>query len=125
VVVDAIDTLVVGNTNEITLFKTNPADPYENRVSSSYAEFKVSFVVLMPPATAVKFVVAALLMPTEPKTSQSPAVKEMLVIVFPVNAVAAVVSDTADPTATDDETTSPTLPALALLFVVVPTIPAV
>ena len=79
----------------------------------------------MPPALAVKLVVAAILMPTEPKIFQSPAVKEMLVIVFPVNAPVALLSETAEPTATDEDTTSPTLPALALLFVVVPTIPAV
>ena len=36
-----------------------------------------------------------------------------------------VVSDTADPDATVDETYSPTLPALALLLVVVPTMPFV
>jgi len=125
VVVDAIDTLVVGIANENTLFGTNPAAPYAKRMVSSYKLFKVSFVVLMPPALEVKFVVDVLLIPTIPKTSQSPAVREILVIVLPETAVVAVVRDTAEPTATDEDITSPTLPALTLLFVVVPTIPAV
>ena len=120
-VVEAIDTLVVGNVNEITLAGTNPATPYVNRVSSSYAEFKVSATVFMPPALAVKLVVGAMLRPTEPKTSQSPAVREMLVIVFPDTADTAVVRDTALPTGTEEVMTSPTYPAVAESFVVVPT----
>ena len=121
-VVDAIDTLVVGNVNEITLAGTNPAAPYENRVSSSYSEFKVSVTVFIPPAMAVKFVVAAILMPTDPNTSQSPAVREILVIVFPDVALTAFVSDTALPTAIEEVNTSPTYPAAAESLVVVPTI---
>lgn len=58
---------------------------------------------------------------TCPHTSQSPAVKLMLVTL----AAAPLVREMADPLATDDVTNSPTLPAFALLFVVVPTIPAV
>lgn len=63
-------------------------------------------------------VVALPLKMIAPKTSQSPAVRLMLVQFAGV----AVVSATAVPVAV---TYSPTLPAFALLFVVVPTIPAV
>jgi hypothetical protein len=78
-------------------------------------------VVLMPPCSLLTTVEAPVTTPTFPQTSQSPAVSEILVTLAPTP----VVSATADPVATLLETNSPTLPALALLFVVVPTMPAV
>jgi len=88
---------------------------------SSYNDGKVLLVVFIPPRSNVVFVVPPPLKPSVPKTSQSPAVSEMLVIVLG----ALLTKETAAPMATDDVITSPTLPAFAALFVVVPTIPAV
>ena len=58
---------------------------------------------------------------TAPLTSQSPAVKDIEVTL----ALVTVVKAMAEPEATVLEIVSPTLPALALLLVVVPTIPEV
>lgn len=66
-------------------------------------------------------VVPGLLVPILPHTSQSPAVRLIDVTL----AATLVVSATGEPSGTVAEMNSPTLPALALLFVVVPTIPAV
>src|SRR4051812_27682236 len=72
----------------------------------------------MPPDVPVTVAVVAA-NETLPETSQSPAVKLMLVILVPV----AVVKLTALPEATNDETYAPMLPAAASSFVVVPMIP--
>nr|WKF58849.1 hypothetical protein HUO10_003350 [Paraburkholderia busanensis] len=75
-------------------------------------------MVLIPAAIAVVTVEPAGVEITDPQTSQSPAVSEIEAMFVDV----AVVKETADP---DAVTYSPTLPAFALLFVVVPTTPAV
>jgi hypothetical protein len=66
-------------------------------------------------------VVPAGLVATVPHTSQSPAVKEIDVTFAGVPEV----NETAEPTRIVEEIYSPILPAFALLFVVVPTIPEV
>jgi hypothetical protein len=71
---------------------------------------KDATVVLLPPR---KF--------ASSHTSQSPAVRDIDVILAGVT----VVRETADPEAIVELTYSPTLPAVALLFVTVPTIPFV
>lgn len=81
----------------------------------------VAEVVLMPPCIRVTTVEPAGLAATVPHTSQSPAVNEIDVTLAGVPDVRA----TAEPAATDELTNSPTLPAFALLFVVVPTMPFV
>jgi len=81
------------------------------------AAAEVAVVVLMLESKLV----VTLLVPENvmlPHTSQSPAVKLMLVILAAVEFV----SETPD--GTEDVMYSPTLPACALLFVVVPTMPA-
>lgn len=66
-------------------------------------------------------VVPAGIYPTRPLTSQSPAVKEIDVIFVPVP----LVSETGAPEPTVEAIYSPTLPAPAESFVVVPTMPPV
>lgn len=75
-------------------------------------------VELAPPPKKDKTVVPAGVNCKTPDTSQSPAVREMEVTLAGV----AVVRDTEEVVALVN---SPTLPALALLFVVVPTMPLV
>jgi hypothetical protein len=79
----------------------------------------VALVVPIADATLTVTVEPAGLVMTFPETSQSPAVSEIDVMF----AVTVVVSATAEPAATVEEMYSPTLPACALSFVVVPTIP--
>ena len=78
-------------------------------------------MVLTHPATREVTVPAARTVQILPLTSQSPAVKLMLVI----SADTVVVSDTAAPTSTVLDISSPTLPAAASLLVVVPMMPDV
>lgn len=78
---------------------------------------EVAEVVLIQPRISVTVVAAFGANPTQPHTSQSPAVSEMLVTLAGVP----LVSETAEPNATVDSITSPTEPAAALLFVFVPT----
>ena len=80
---------------------------------------RVLVVRLEQPENSVMLVFSPKDSPTNPVTSQSPAVSEIDVTFFAVVEV----SDTADPANTADETYSPTLPALASLLVVVPFIP--
>ena len=77
---------------------------------------RVADVVLIPALLAVVVVLVKFQF-TLPSTSQSPAVREMLVTL----AVVTVVRLTALPVATRELTTSPTLPADALPTAVVPT----
>jgi hypothetical protein len=77
---------------------------------------KVALTVVIAPCIAVA--VLARVNPTLPETSQSPAVREMLVRSMVVPVVRAVPDCVA-------VTNSPTDPADALLLVVVPMIPAV
>lgn len=79
----------------------------------------VAEAVLIAPTIPV--IVPEGLNATFPYTCQSPAVNVMLVIFAATFEVKA----TADPTKTVDDINSPTLPAAALLFVVVPIIPDV
>lgn len=74
-------------------------------------------VVEIPAINCVILVVAAVVNITIPQTSQSPAVREMLVMFSGV----AVVMLTDEPLAIIDETYSPTLPAVALPTAAVPT----
>lgn len=83
--------------------------PVEGKVMS------VAEVEFTLPATAVVEIVDPRKL-TTPATSQSPAVSDMLVTFAGV----AVVSETAEPPATEAVTYSPTMPAAALLFVVTP-----
>lgn len=85
------------------------------------AEGCVADVVLIDPCNALCVVVPLGMVPTEPHTSQSPAVREIDVTFIGVPDVI----DNGEPCDTVLETYSPTLPAFALLFVVVPTMPAV
>ncbi len=78
---------------------------------------KVADVVLLDPLTSVRDVVEAVTNASVHDKSQSPAVSDIDVIFAAVT----VVNDTAEPLVTVDEITSPTLPAAALSFVVVPT----
>ncbi|WP_429558185.1 hypothetical protein [Paraburkholderia youngii] len=89
-------------------------------------------IVLIQPETTLIVVAAFGIVKTAPRTSQSPGVSEMLVTL----AAVPVVSDTgvlefvaqADgdpPLVTCAQMNSPSLPAFALSFVVVPTMPAV
>lgn len=78
----------------------------------------VAEVVLIPAAIVLTFVEPAGLMPQIPITSQSPADRLILVPFNDVPEVAEVASVLA-------VIYSPTLPALALLLVVVPTMPLV
>src|SRR5207248_8791110 len=80
----------------------------------------VALVVLIPALRAVTVDVVSLKL-TLPSTSQSPAVRLILVTL----AAVAVVRLTALPLATRLETNSPILPAAALSFVVVPMMPPV
>lgn len=84
--------------------------------SSNVAEevFKV-------PVTEVQTVDASPVKAIFPPISQSPGVKTIEVILV----VVALARDTADPIKTDASINSPTLPAAALLFVVVPMMPEV
>lgn len=81
----------------------------------------VAEVVLIAACSPATTVDPPVTIPTLPQTSQSPAVSEIEVTL----ALALLVNATADPEGTFDDTNSPTLPAFALLFVVVPTMPAV
>ena len=78
-------------------------------------------MVLIQPDTRDVVVVPPTVQLHMPQTSQSPAVKLMLVI----SADTVVVSDTAAPTNTVLDISSPTLPAAASLLVVVPMMPDV
>ena len=80
-----------------------------------------ALVVLIQPAKELIVVVPAWSKQMFPRTSQSPAVRLMLVTL----AAVPVVSDTALATSTVLSISSPTLPAAALSFVVVPMIPDV
>lgn len=80
--------------------------------------WKVADAVLMPPTMMLVVVPPAGNVANMPLTSQSPAVREMLV------QLAATPELTATPVPVFT-TNSPTLPEFALLFVVVPTMPAV
>jgi hypothetical protein len=81
----------------------------------------VAVVELTQPSPVEKVVNALPLNPTLPQTFQSPAVNEILVTF----AAVFVDKDTPGDLATILSTSSPTLPAAALLFVVVPIIPEV
>jgi hypothetical protein len=74
---------------------------------------------LVPANPAVPAVLKTVLV--NPDTSQSPAVRDIEVIFV----LTSVTSDTADDGGINDEIYSPTYPAAALSFVVVPTIPPV
>lgn len=74
--------------------------------------------VVFIPAPNPEVMAAVPVNPTYPKTSQSPAVKSNCATFFEVLDV----SDVALPLLRDAEAHSPTLPAAALLFVVVPII---
>lgn len=87
---------------------TAPVVAYSVPVNVLFAP-SVLLVVDAPPYAATTFVVAPKNIFITPVTSQSPAVREMLVTVFAVN----VVSETADPLARVADTYSPTLPAEA------------
>ena len=78
-------------------------------------------VELLQPVINESTVVDPPVTPTFPDTSQSPAVKEMEVTF----AATPVVKLGPPPITTKEKTISPTFPASALLFVVVPTIPPV
>ena len=73
----------------------------------------VLFVAEIDAITCVKVVVAPPVYPIDAATSQSPAVRLMLVTVFGV----ALTKLTADPTTTVDDTISPTFPVFAASFV--------
>ena len=84
---------------------TEPVVEYNVPVKVLFAP-NVLFVVDAPPYAATTFVAASKNIFTTPVTSQSPAVREMLVTVFAVN----VVSETADPLESVADMYSPTLP---------------
>ena len=81
----------------------------------------VADVVLVQHTITLVTVVPAGFVQHEPHTSQSPAVRLIEVIL----AAVLFVREMAEPTSTVELTYSPTLPAFALLFVVVPTMPLV
>lgn len=81
----------------------------------------VALVVDVPLNALTRLVVVVSCKNVVPHTSQSPAVRERLVIL----ATVPVESDMAEPEPTTDSVYSPNAPAFALLFVVVPVMPAV
>lgn len=81
----------------------------------------VAEVVLMPSDSLLMLVVEPTWYAAPPLHIQSPAVRDTLVTL----AVTPLVSATAEPDATVAPMTSPTEPALALLFVVVPMMPTI
>jgi len=91
----------------------------EGSVRVALSVLNVAETITASPAYAVAVVAPLPVNPTNPLTSQSPAVSEMLVI----SAVVPVVNATADPAPTAELTYSPITPTDALSLVVVPTKP--
>lgn len=109
--------LVVGPQSVGILFAINGL--YKTLLDNSDAE---TFVVkLGPTVRALITVPAPATVPIKVSTSQSPAVREIEVIVFAEGEVI----ETAEPLATEADTYSPTTPEDASLFVGVPITPLV